>query len=1803
MARRLAWFIPVLLRVAACSGDQSSDNAATPEVSLLRSELTGNETVALSLSNAQPTAGEVVQFRATAPVIEDRASVTQTLTGRWDAYLKLSGPPTAPERWTVAYFAGATQLGAMPSTPAGWASVTRISATGTYQPDGATGNNQFLLGNSNTQPPPAASSLSGGAEGAGWNVFFSPDRTRVYNVHTDDAPATVMCRKSSDGTPCSTGWPVTLYHTNQRATGWVDPQTRHLWHETLGPDGAAGWECIDTSRATPARCATRFVAAFAGASDADHHIDLQNVGRELYSMDALHGALTCLDVDANNGAGAPCAGQPYAGFGGTDLARSGLRAIHGKIYVLADSQIKCFDPSTKAACTGMVWPKTGQNQPLIGVPSGDGIVRNLCTRSACYGLDGNMSTLLPAFASYIGTHLPQAYGGTAAVGQDASGSKVFFPFQADKVDCFDVATDAQCPGFPVAVPQVYAVTVDPLNANCLWSNGHDGVIRTWDAATGQQGCKSAAAISSFKAALALPRLTCSGQPTVRAWNAFTLVSPAASKFTSARLTVKNSVGAAIPGWVNRPLNGNQPFDLSALDIAATGAAPSFDVSYQNLTDTAAASASLRVLARPPELCWSASAQATCPAGVGLLSSPAAAATSNVVGAGSVTLSGQAPVTLGTTTRPVLVPTRTDAQTCGATLTGTLRGPNNVPISAAKVELLNADGEPVLDSAMPIVTSSTNTGTFSFPTLRIGRYRLRVNSVRDHWRVSSVTIATGGSGTSAASNGAAISGIVTLTGNLTGRVDAAYTGPVDDDGDGLPNYVEKGADLDHPIDSDADGIADYLDTDSDNDGILDRLERASNGSAPRDSDNDGTPDYRDTDSDGDGLRDVVERGPTGTPVDSDGDDTPDYLDADSDDDGISDAVESNNQGVLVDTDEDGTPDRLDFDSDNDRILDRIETAADLDSDGAGNWRDTDSDGDGISDTVEGTSDPDADGKPNFLDVDSDGDTIPDRIEQVGDRLRDSDDDGLPDYVDKDSDGDGIPDVVEAGADPAAPRDSDGDDTPDYLDQDSDGDGIPDDVERGAATPIDTDQDGTPDYLDTDSDGDGVSDRAEGGARTPRNSDGDELPDYLDLDSDDDGIPDAAERGAGPEPVDKDGDATPDIIDADSDADGIADRDEGSADADADGVGNWRDTDSDGDGVSDMLETADDRDEDGIPNYLDADSDGDGLPDTLEAGSDTARPRNSDSDRFPDMFDSDSDNDCLPDAREDSAGLLSASVPHAAPSANCTDPAADRCDTRSGACTRGCAADAECGGAGSAQICDDREQICIPGCRSDGDQCAGTAVCAAAEGGTGLCSVDTDGDGIADVIERAHGLDPRNQDSDGDGIADGIEAPGGNVRDSDDDGKPDALDSDSDGDGIADKLERGAQPAQLRDSDGDGISDYLDRDSDGDGWPDATEQAVDTDRDGTPDYLDLDSDGDGVSDARELAAGMLRADTDSDGDGIRDDVEYGPDASARDTDRDGRPDAMDLDSDGDTLPDALERADGREPADSDGDGFADYRDLDSDNDGIPDADEARDERDQYADSDGDGSYDFRDTDADGDGLSDELEGLRDSDGDGVYAFRDLDSDNDCLPDRAEAAEGTHTDPTKPSPRADDNCPAEAPLCSPDTGACVTEDRAPARACTADNATTVCASGVCDAKTRRCAALSCTTDAACGDARYCDERSLRCVPQLSEGDVLQGNEILGGTCNDALAAKMCRSGACNPYNNRCASQTGERCSDAAECASNACVESVCVSGDKVPTVARLGGGCSTLPSSGADNTWLMLSALAGSGVWLRRRKGARR
>ena len=691
----------------------------------------------------------------------------------------------------------------------------------------------------------------------------------------------------------------------------------------------------------------------------------------------------------------------------------------------------------------------------------------------------------------------------------------------------------------------------------------------------------------------------------------------------------------------------------------------------------------------------------------------------------------------------------------------------------------------------------------------------------------------------------------------------------------------------PTDTDNDGVLDVLDVDDDNDGIPDTVEEAtaSNGG---DSDGDGIIDALDLDSDNDGIPDITESGGD----DNDGDGiVDDQLDADAD--GIPDLVDvdftlgmdANLDGIDdsgqggVDTDGDGIQDSSDPDADGDGMDDddNIDNPLNFDADAFPDFQDIDADDDGINDVLEANDgdaslDPDGDGmidNGGIVDVDNDGfsdtaDTDNNNTASPGDGTGsslprpDTDSDNTADHLDLDSDNDGIPDDIEADADNDNVLDDfDGDGVLNYQDLDSDNDAIPDVLEAGGSdengdgivggSPVaDVDGDGLIDLIDNDiTDGINANNEpledstsqlwdndADGTNEDTNDTDGDLNPDYLDLDSDNDGLQDVIEAGGSSDangmvenfndsdgdgwddsngitnPEDTDMDSIPDHQDLDSDDDGIFDIVEindgdASVDADNDGmIDNPLDVNGDGWDDNAQINPVEnpDTDLDGVTDHEDTDSDNDGILDEYEndPNQDGVGPDDFDGDGVPDYQDLDSDNDTMPDVVE--------------------------------------------------------------------------------AGGT-----DSDGDGMLDSFSDANG----DGADDNNIIADPL--------DSDQDGAPDHNDIDSDGDGITDIIEANSGN-DLLDTDDDGMIDIF-IDANGDGWDDDTgvSDPPDFDGDGDPDYLDLDSDDDSLPDEIEY-------DVDGDNDGPDDsDGDGSPNYIDVDSDNDGSVDGVEFDPDNDGIPD--------------------------------------------------------------------------------------------------------------------------------------------------------------------------------------------------------------------------------------------------------------------------------------------------------------
>ena len=179
-----------------------------------------------------------------------------------------------------------------------------------------------------------------------------------------------------------------------------------------------------------------------------------------------------------------------------------------------------------------------------------------------------------------------------------------------------------------------------------------------------------------------------------------------------------------------------------------------------------------------------------------------------------------------------------------------------------------------------------------------------------------------------------------------------------------------------------------------------------------------------------------------------------------------------------------------------------------------------------------------------------------------------------------------------------------------------------------------------------------------------------------------------------------------------------------------------------------------------------------------------------------------------------------------------------------------------------------------------------------------NLDTDGDGLTDIIEGEIGTDPENPDTDGDGENDFNEiGDPSNPTDTDGDGIIDALEAstnDQDGDGVNDEEDpANTDPcipnltAGNCDQDNDGLTndeentigtDPTNPDTDDDGFGDGEEATNGSDPldpcdpDDSLPLCNIDTDGDGLTDAQEEVIGTDINNPDTDGDGLTDGAEF-------------------------------------------------------------------------------------------------------------------------------------------------------------------------------------------------------------------------------------------------------------------------------------------------------------------------------------------
>lgn len=634
----------------------------------------------------------------------------------------------APEGWALEYTTdGATWSSVKPAI----ASIKGVRTVGDVNALGYAGGLQSKVvtaGGSVRQATVSSISVTG--LGDGWDVFFDEEHTKIFNVFHHSSPAQIDCHSLLDGSRCS-GYPVTLplsLGTNDRSTGVVVGSK--VWVAAgRGSNPGGGFACFNVSGGL---CTTSFVKLTSNSLNGNYSnvSNMARIDQYVFATNLNDGKILCLDSQTSAG----CASMPAGGFdlgiGAAANYGSNLLTVGNRLYASdGNGEVGCLDTNTWGTCTGWesVWA-SGNTYQLMALPSSTGAMVAICTfdnaGAACvdsaqqpYAHPASLDTTIGLSPAWIA-----GYGKTPeTVGTRVYWTDANYQYGWGEVSCWDASlnggTGGTCANFPL-LDENYTVTVDPVNADCIWTNDNNGSIEAFDAISGTAGCTVPVdPVVAMPYTATVPRVSCSEAGRVRSWTSYQITNAAGGDVTSFKVTVKKN-GAGISGWTNLTPDATGSIDLTALDVAVSGTKPTFEVSATGVTeqDAAAITADVTFLSDAPQLCLDLVVLRSCPTGYGQAPAVFNLSDARIESTIIDDVSGSA-----TTTTLTSDVSRASLTGCAGGITGIVkRTPpsGDVPIQNATVNILDGEGN-VLET-----TTTDASGAYSFSNLYPNDYTVQ-----------------------------------------------------------------------------------------------------------------------------------------------------------------------------------------------------------------------------------------------------------------------------------------------------------------------------------------------------------------------------------------------------------------------------------------------------------------------------------------------------------------------------------------------------------------------------------------------------------------------------------------------------------------------------------------------------------------------------------------------------------------------------------------------------------------------------------------------------------------------------------------------------------------------------------------------------------------------------------------------------------------------------------------------------------------------------------------------------------------------
>jgi CshA-type fibril repeat protein len=553
----------------------------------------------------------------------------QEIETGWDpaAFSLSGGSVVSPEGWNLEYTADGDNWSTnAPSLD----TISGVRTAGTVDSGGTPEGLQVSTA-TGTGTVQGAASFAGTFGGDGWDAFATVDY--VLNVwHHDPGAYNLDCHLKSTGSACpGLMYTAAGYQTSRGSSGAVVGSK--VYSATVrNSDHSYGVLCTDISARPFTPCG---YTSLLGGSPGFSGIGTQTLaGTRVYFPAYDDGGLSLLCFDTAGTPG-PCTGQPYvlSGYSAT-IDQGGIQSystsVDGYVFVTANT-IWCVDAATGVACPGdgeEDWPAGsfgGDIHAAVPMRDTEGLLTGVCMirpASACYNLDSTAATYPPTLATLlaaqpVGAVTNQGYGqfiGTATrqfwlAGGYSGGSQ-------NPAICYDWLTQAACTGFSNATTGVvrYALSPDATNPRCIWTNGDNAMISSFDAITGAAGCPDPDPTVLIPYATAVPRMGCTEAGRVRGYEDLTLTAPGGVSLTAMSVTILDQDGAPVTGFSDLHPDSQGVVDLSGLSEEATGTRPAIKV-VSPATSTANAAqiaAAVRYVSDPPQLCLTLVTIRQCP---------------------------------------------------------------------------------------------------------------------------------------------------------------------------------------------------------------------------------------------------------------------------------------------------------------------------------------------------------------------------------------------------------------------------------------------------------------------------------------------------------------------------------------------------------------------------------------------------------------------------------------------------------------------------------------------------------------------------------------------------------------------------------------------------------------------------------------------------------------------------------------------------------------------------------------------------------------------------------------------------------------------------------------------------------------------------------------------------------------------------------------------------------------------------------------------------------------------------------------